>query len=103
MDFQRAAATTEERFRESIVPRLSDYIRIPNKSPAFDAQWQEHGHMDRAVELIAGWCREQPIAGLQVEIVRCQGPHAADLHARSRRSGDATPCCSTATSTSSRR
>ena len=73
MDFQRAAATTEERFRESIVPRLSDYIRIPNKSPAFDAQWQEHGHMDRAAELMAAWCREQPINGLQVEILRTKG------------------------------
>ena len=35
-----------------IVPQLTEYIRIPNKSPMFDAQWAEHGHMDRAVALI---------------------------------------------------
>ena len=70
MDFKRAQETTRAAFRDSIVPRLSDYIRIPNKSPLFDADWQAHGHMDRAAELMAAWCREQPIAGLKVEIVR---------------------------------
>jgi acetylornithine deacetylase/succinyl-diaminopimelate desuccinylase-like protein len=73
MDFNRALSTTSQSFGDSIVPRLSDYIRIPNKSPLFDAEWQSHGHMDRAAELMAAWCREQPIPGLRVEIVREAG------------------------------
>jgi acetylornithine deacetylase/succinyl-diaminopimelate desuccinylase-like protein len=73
MDFKRAQATTRAAFRDSIVPRLSDYIRIPNKSPLFDADWQSHGFMDRAAELMAAWCREQPLAGLTVEILREKG------------------------------
>jgi acetylornithine deacetylase/succinyl-diaminopimelate desuccinylase-like protein len=73
MDFKRAQQSTAERFRESIVPRLCDYIRIPNKSPLFDANWQKNGHMERAAELMAGWCREQPIQGLKVEILRAEG------------------------------
>ncbi len=73
MDFKRARGSTETIFRDSIVPRLCDYIRIPNKSPLFDAEWQAHGHMDRAAEMMAAWCREQPVAGLQVEIVREKG------------------------------
>jgi acetylornithine deacetylase/succinyl-diaminopimelate desuccinylase-like protein len=73
MDFKRAQETTRAAFRDSIVPRLSDYIRIPNKSPLFDADWQAHGHMDRAAELMAAWCREQPIAGLKVEIDAREG------------------------------
>ncbi len=32
-----------------IVPQLVEYIRIPNKSPMFDAQWKENGYMDDAV------------------------------------------------------
>ena len=40
-----------------ILPRLTDYIRIPNKSPAFDPDWAEHGHMDKAVALLAGWAQ----------------------------------------------
>jgi acetylornithine deacetylase/succinyl-diaminopimelate desuccinylase-like protein len=73
MDFTRARQTTAAAFKESIVPRLSEYIRIPNKSPAFDAEWQGHGHMDRAAELMAAWCREQKIPGLKVEILRETG------------------------------
>ena len=73
MDFKRAQKLTAETFRNSIIPRLCDYIRIPNKSPLFDADWQAHGHMDRAAELMAAWCREQPLKGLTVEIVRAPG------------------------------
>ena len=58
---------------EQIVPQLTDYIRIPNKSPMFDAQWAEHGHMDRAVALMEAWARAQPIAGMQLEVVRLPG------------------------------
>jgi hypothetical protein len=42
-----------------IVPTLTDYIRIPNKSPAFDPQWAEHGFMDKVVALFEGWAREK--------------------------------------------
>lgn len=62
-----------EAWERSILPVLCDYVRIPNKSPAFDADWASHGHMDRAVELLAGWCRRQPIRGLKVEIARLPG------------------------------
>jgi acetylornithine deacetylase/succinyl-diaminopimelate desuccinylase-like protein len=56
-----------------IVPQLTEYIRIPNKSPMFDAKWAEHGHMDRAVALMESWARAQPIAGMQLEVVRLDG------------------------------
>jgi len=56
-----------------IVPQLVDYVRIPNKSPAYDPKWQENGHMERAVELIAGWCRSRSLPGLQLEVVRLEG------------------------------
>jgi acetylornithine deacetylase/succinyl-diaminopimelate desuccinylase-like protein len=58
---------------DDIVPQLVDYIRIPNKSPMFDADWQQHGYMDDAVALMETWARAQPIAGMTVEVVRLQG------------------------------
>jgi acetylornithine deacetylase/succinyl-diaminopimelate desuccinylase-like protein len=73
MDFKLARQTTAAAFKDSIVPKLSEYIRIPNKSPAYDAEWQAHGHMDRAAELMAAWCRTQAIPGLTVEILREKG------------------------------
>src|SRR5436309_1300145 len=58
---------------QSIVPTLHEYVKIPAKSPMFDAQWREHGHIDRAVELLRGWASERPIEGLHIEVVRLEG------------------------------
>jgi hypothetical protein len=40
---------------EEIVPTLVEYIRIPNKSPSFDADWAAHGYMDQAVTMFEGF------------------------------------------------
>ncbi len=53
-----------------IVPQLVEYIKIPNKSPMFDAKWAEHGYMDQAVELMEKWAHAQPIEGMKLEVVR---------------------------------
>ena len=60
----------QEKFTASIVPTLVEYIKIPNKSPMFDPEWQKTGHMDRAVELLAGWARKQLPDGATLEVVR---------------------------------
>jgi len=58
---------------DEIVPVLEEYIRIPNKSPIFDPDWESHGHMERAVELISGWIREQGVDGLELSVHRLPG------------------------------
>ena len=58
---------------DDIVPQLVDYIRIPNKSPMFDADWVAHGYMDDAVALMERWARAQSVPGMQVEVVRLEG------------------------------
>src|SRR5919198_1037861 len=58
---------------EAIVPALTEYVRIPAKSPMFDREWAAHGHLDRAVGLIETWARARPIEGLRVEVVRLDG------------------------------
>ncbi|MDA0947341.1 MAG: M20 family metallopeptidase [Planctomycetota bacterium] len=73
LDPESLRAHVARAFEDSIVPTLVDYIRIPNKSPHFDPDWAAHGHMRRAVDLIADWCRERPIAGLTVEVVELDG------------------------------
>jgi acetylornithine deacetylase/succinyl-diaminopimelate desuccinylase-like protein len=73
LDTKKCAALVDGVWQKSIVPTLVEYIKIPNKSPMFDQQWAEHGHMDKAVALIEGWCKERPIAGLKVEVVRLKG------------------------------
>ena len=58
------------KWNDEIVPRLTEYIRIPCKSPHFDPHWQASGHLDAAVALAEAWCRQQAIAGLRLEVVR---------------------------------
>ena len=58
---------------QSIVPTLHEYVKIPAKSPMFDAAWAEHGHIDRAVGLITDWARRREIEGLEIDVVRLEG------------------------------
>ncbi|MCB1559551.1 MAG: M20 family metallopeptidase [Xanthomonadales bacterium] len=73
MDKQQLTRFVAQRWDEDIVPQLIDYIRIPNKSPMFDAKWAEHGYMDQAVTLMESWAKAQPIKGMTVEVVRLEG------------------------------
>jgi len=58
---------------DSIIPELSEYIKIPNKSPIFDPDWESHGYMEQAVAMFERWCGKQPIRGMQIEVVRIEG------------------------------
>ena len=73
MDTAHLDRFVSEKWDDDIVPQLVEYIRIPNKSPMFDADWVAHGYMDDAVALMERWARAQPIAGMQVEVVRLEG------------------------------
>ena len=73
MDQKTAQAFIDEMWADSIVPELVEYIKIPNKSPHFDADWQEHGYMEDAVQQIFKWCQAQDIEGMSLEIVRLEG------------------------------
>ncbi|HUJ00486.1 MAG TPA: M20 family metallopeptidase [Usitatibacter sp.] len=58
---------------EDIVRQLVDYVRIPAKSPHFDPRWRENGHIEAAVRQARDWALAQPIAGLELEVVRLEG------------------------------
>jgi acetylornithine deacetylase/succinyl-diaminopimelate desuccinylase-like protein len=73
LDPERTRAFVHRTWDAGVLPALTDYIRIPAKSPSFDPDWQAHGHLDRAVALVESWCRARPIEGLRVEVVRLEG------------------------------
>jgi acetylornithine deacetylase/succinyl-diaminopimelate desuccinylase-like protein len=62
-------------WEEQILPTLTDYIGIPNKSPAFDPDWEKRGHMRDAVALFEGWARAKIAAlpGAKLEVVELAG------------------------------
>ena len=73
MDNNQITKFVNAMWDDSIIPEISEYIKVPNKSPHFDPGWEEHGHMETAVQMLEKWCKQQPIEGMQVEIVRIDG------------------------------
>jgi acetylornithine deacetylase/succinyl-diaminopimelate desuccinylase-like protein len=74
-DTARLSAFIDRLWDEAVTPTLVDYIRIPNKSPAFDPDWAAHGHMDAAVSLFEAWARARigALPGATLEVVRLEG------------------------------
>jgi len=58
---------------DDIIHRLEDYIRIPAKSPAFDADWEKNGFIDTVLWDAAAWVMAQKVKGLTLEIIRLEG------------------------------
>jgi acetylornithine deacetylase/succinyl-diaminopimelate desuccinylase-like protein len=73
MDASILAAGIARQWDAEIVPALTDYIRVPAKSPHFDPRWEAHGHIEKVVRDAEAWVRRQPVRGLAVEIVRLPG------------------------------
>ncbi|OOG54713.1 M20 family metallopeptidase [Polaromonas sp. C04] len=56
-----------------LVRQLTDYIQIPAKSPGFDPDWAQHGHLETVLRNAADWVQAQKVQGLRLEIVRLDG------------------------------
>ena len=69
----QALSQVTSQWDDDIVGQLTDYIAIPAKSPAFDSDWAQHGHIDTVVRNAASWVEAQKVEGLTLEIVRLEG------------------------------
>jgi acetylornithine deacetylase/succinyl-diaminopimelate desuccinylase-like protein len=70
MDNEAIATYVNQLWDGAIVPELTEYVRIPNKSPAFDRDWQAHGYMDKVVSRFEGWARRHALRNMTLEVVR---------------------------------
>ncbi len=73
MDTKKAEQFVSEMWDSEIIPQISEYIKVPNKSPIFDPDWEKHGYMNTAVAMLEAWCKKQPIKDMQIEVVRIEG------------------------------
>ncbi len=73
MDIQKTRDFVNGIWDDCIIPELCEYIKVPNKSPMFDPDWEQHGYMEQAVAMFEDWCRQQPIKGVEIEVVRIEG------------------------------
>ena len=70
MDKDLAISLTDEEWEKSIIPELVEYIRVPNKSPAFDPDWQSNGFMEQVVGQFVAWSQHQNIEGMELDVIR---------------------------------
>jgi hypothetical protein len=75
IDIAKAQKHIDQFWGDEIVPTLVEYIKIPNKSPAFDPDWAAHGYMEEAVSMFERWARAKlpALPGASLEIVRLAG------------------------------
>jgi len=75
MEFSRVTKFMDRIWDDEIIPALTDYIRIPNKSPAFDPDWGKHGYMEQVVAMFAAWANSKldSFSGSSLEVVRLPG------------------------------
>ncbi|MGD9982240.1 MAG: M20/M25/M40 family metallo-hydrolase [Hyphomonadaceae bacterium] len=66
---------TDEMWTTEVVPTLTAYIAIPNKSPSFEPDWEKLGHMDKAVELFVAWANKHlpKLPGARLSVERLPG------------------------------
>ncbi|MEY8042774.1 M20/M25/M40 family metallo-hydrolase [Saccharopolyspora cebuensis] len=73
VDRSALTATVRGTWHDSVLPSLSDLVRIPAVSPAFDADWADTGHLDAAVEHVRSWIADRELPGVEIEVVRLPG------------------------------
>ena len=73
LDLDALTRSIDREWDGPILEALEAYVRIPCESPMFDREWDAHGHIERATQLIAERCAEPPLEGLRIEIRRLAG------------------------------
>lgn len=63
----------EKYFNSSILPTLTEYIKIPNCSPNYDADWEKNGNAIKAANLLADWIDDQNLKNCNVTLFQDPG------------------------------
>ena len=58
MDIKTLKNNINDFWDESIIPVLTEYIKIPNKSPSFEPDWKKKGHMDKVLKMATSWTKK---------------------------------------------
>lgn len=72
-NWQQVAEGTAQRWDASIVPALTDYMKVPNQSPEFDPEWATNGLMEKAFNVLIDWLAEQRVPELTYDYHQEEG------------------------------
>ena len=60
-------------WNDEIIPELVEYIKIPNKSPAFDKNWEENGYMEKVLKNAVKWAKEHATEKSEFHVKKANG------------------------------
>lgn len=66
-------SSVDKYWEKEIIPTLQTYIEIPAKSPSFDPQWKENGHIHKVLKLVEQWIDNRKIPNLKKEVLEVPG------------------------------
>ena len=69
MNVQRIEEIVASHWEGHILDVLTEYITIPNVSPVFDPDWEQNGHMHKAVQLFHDAVEQYSIENIDTRIV----------------------------------
>jgi acetylornithine deacetylase/succinyl-diaminopimelate desuccinylase-like protein len=65
--------SVQNSWRNEVLPSLSGLVTIPALSPAFDAEWEQHGQLRAAVDHVRAWIGTRALPGAHSEVVELSG------------------------------
>ncbi len=73
MDYNKSLAMVSEDWDKSIIPALSEYIKIDNLSKNYDPEWNTNGKLEKACKHLLDWSLAQGVKGLTGEVYKEEG------------------------------
>ena len=70
LDHSRLSDFIDQKWEESALPSLSEFIEIPALSPSFDPDWEENGYLDAAIETFISWIKSLSLERVSISVHR---------------------------------
>lgn len=73
MDHKKTFEYLDNEFDTSIIPALSDFIKIDNLSMAYDPEWASNGKLEAAANHLLNWALSKKVKGLKGKVLKLEG------------------------------
>lgn len=72
MDTKKLESYVDNYWETKIIPKLIEYVKIPNQSPLYDPNWKTNGLINQAAQLELDWVKSQNVKGLEAEMIQLE-------------------------------
>lgn len=73
MNPDRTLAFCQQHWDDELQARVTQFIRVPAVSPAYDREWERRGLLDHVCRDLAHWMCSLPIPGITAEVLSATG------------------------------